>query len=153
MHAYRGAPWQGWGMSDDTLRSVSLRRTGPGRFVATNARGVELEVSGGGEERFSPVELLLAAVAGCTALDIDALTSRRAEPDSFELRATADKVRDESGNRLENIEVTFKVTFPAGEAGDAARAVLPDMVAKSHDRLCTVTRTIERGTPVTPHIE
>jgi putative redox protein len=140
-------------MSEETLRSVSLRRTGAGQFVATNPHGVELAISGGGEEAFSPVELLLAAMAGCTALDVDALTSRRAEPDSFELRATADKIRDASGNRLENIHVTFKVTFPAGEAGDAARAVLPDMVAKSHDRLCTVTRTIERGTPVTPQIE
>jgi uncharacterized OsmC-like protein len=117
---------------------------------------VELPLTGGGEgarDTFSPVELMLAAIAGCTALDVDALTSRRAEPESFELRATADKVRDQSGNRLENIEVTFKVRFPAGEAGDGARSVLPDMVAKSHDRLCTVTRTVERGTPVTPRIE
>jgi putative redox protein len=140
-------------MSQDTFRSISLRRTAPGRFVATNKHGVELALGSGGEEAFSPVELLLAAIAGCTALDVEALTSRRAEPDSFELRATADKIRDAEGNRLENIEVTFKVAFPAGEAGDAARAVLPDMVAKSHDRLCTVTRTVERETPVTPHIE
>jgi uncharacterized OsmC-like protein len=141
-------------MSDETLRSVSLRRTGAGRFVATNARGVELPMTGGGsEDTFSPVELLLAAIAGCTALDVEALTSRRAEPDSFELRAAANKVRDEAGNRLENIAVTFTVTFPAGEAGDAARSVLPAMVAKSHDRLCTVTRTVERGTPVTSRIE
>lgn len=140
-------------VSQDTLRSVSLRRTGPGRFVATNKHGVELALGAGDEQTFTPVELLLAAMAGCSALDVEALTSRRAEPESFELRATADKIRDEEGNRLENLEVTFKVAFPAGEAGDAARALLPAMVAKSHDRLCTVTRTIERGTPVTPVIE
>jgi putative redox protein len=140
-------------MSMDTLRTVSLRRTGGGQFTVTNAHGVELVLSSGGEENFSPVELLLAAIAGCTALDVEALTGRRAEPESFTLQATADKVRDEAGNRLENIHITFKVTFPVGEAGDAARAVLPAMVAKSHDRICTVTRTIERGTPVTPHIE
>jgi putative redox protein len=140
-------------MSLDSLRSVTLRRTGAGQFTATNAHGVELVLSSGGEEHFSPVELLLTAIAGCTALDVEALTSRRAEPESFTLRATADKVRDEAGNRLENIQVTFKVTWPVGEAGDSARAVLPDMVAKSHDRICTVTRTVERGTPVTPHIE
>jgi putative redox protein len=140
-------------MSLDTLRTVTLRRTGAGQFVATNAHGVELVLSSGGEDNFTPTEMLLAAIAGCTALDVEALTRRRAEPESFTLQATADKVRDESGNRLENIHVTFKVTFPVGEAGDAARAVLPDMVAKSHDRLCTVTRTVERGTPVTPHIE
>jgi putative redox protein len=140
-------------MSADTLRSVSLRRTGAAQFTVTNAHGVELVLSSGGEEHFSPVELLLAAIAGCTALDVEALTSRRSEPESFTLQATADKVKDEAGNRLENIQVTFKVTFPVGEAGDAARAVLPAMVAKSHDRICTVTRTVERGTKVTPHIE
>jgi uncharacterized OsmC-like protein len=30
---------------------------------------------------------------------------------------------------------------------------MPDVVKKSHDRLCTVSRTVELGTPVTPHIE
>jgi len=140
-------------MSEQTRRSVTLRRTAAGRLVATNARGVELAVSGSGDDTFSPVELLLAAIAGCTALDVDALTSRRAEPESFELRASGDKIRDQSGNRLENVEVVFDVTFPAGEGGDAARAVLPDMVARSHDRLCTVTRTVERGTEVRFRIE
>jgi uncharacterized OsmC-like protein len=114
---------------------------------------VELAVSGGDDDTFSPVELLLTAIAGCTALDVDALTSRRAEPESFELRASGNKVRDQSGNRLEDIEVVFDVTFPAGEGGDAARSVLPDMVARSHDRLCTVTRTVERATKVTSRIE
>lgn len=35
---------------------------------------------------------------------------------------------------------------------DPAFAVLPEMVAKSHDRLCTVTRTVERGTAVNAHL-
>lgn len=135
-------------MSDQTWRSVTLRRAAAGRFVATNAKGVELTVSGRDDDAFSPVELLLAAIAGCAALDVDALTSRRAEPESFELRAGGDKLRDDSGNHLANLEVVFEVAFPPGEGGEAARSVLPDLVARSHDRLCTVTRTVERGTPV-----
>jgi uncharacterized OsmC-like protein len=139
-------------MTGDTLRSVTLRRTEAGRFVATNPRGGELTFGGGGEA-FTPVEMLLAAIAGCSALDVDALTTRRAEPKSFEVVATAHKVRDGSGNRLDGIRVRFQVTFPDGAAGDAARAVLPDMVARSHDRLCTVTRTVERGTPVDTRLD
>lgn len=134
-------------MSAETLRSVSLRRRAAGTLVATNQRGGEFTI-GGDSEDFTPVELLLVAIAGCSALDVDALTSRRAEPESFEVHAVGDKVRDEDGNRMENLRVTFHVTFPEGEAGDAARKVLPDMVARSHDRLCTVTRTVERATPV-----
>ena len=139
-------------MSNDTLRSISLRRTAAGRFVATNRRGGELDIGGGGE-RFSPIELLLTAIAACTALDVDALTSRRAEPNSFTVDASGHKIRDESGNRLADIELVFHVRFPDGEAGDAARNVLPDMVARSHDRLCTVSRTVERGEPVVTRIE
>lgn len=138
-------------MTDDTKRSVAIHRTGAGRFVATNARGMKLAL--GGDDGFSPVELLLTALGGCTAADVDALTSRRAEPEEFQVEVRGDKIRDESGNRLENLEVIFRVRFPAGDAGDSARAVLPDMVAKSHDRLCTVSRTVELRTPIKTLIE
>jgi len=33
--------------------------------------------------------------------------------------------------------VTFRLKFPDGEGGDAARALLPEAVQRSHDRLCT----------------
>ena len=49
------------------------------------------------------------------------------------------------------IEVVFDVVFPEGEAGDAARTVLPVAITKSHDRLCTVSRTVELGTPIDTH--
>jgi uncharacterized OsmC-like protein len=140
-------------MTDQTWRSVTLQRTGPGRFVATNARGAAVAMSGQDPDTFSPVELLLAAIAGCTGLDVDALTSRRAEPGSFELRAGGDKLRDQDGNRMDQLEVVFRVRFPDGAAGDEARAVLPAAVKRSHDRLCTVTRTVERATPVAYRIE
>jgi putative redox protein len=139
-------------MATDTLRSVSLRRTATGQYVATNARGDELAF-GNGDGLFSPIELLLAAISGCTASDVDMITSRRAEPESFVVDASADKIGDASGNRLENIEVVFRITFPDGEGGDKARAVLPAAMQRSHDRLCTVSRTVELGTPVLTRAE
>jgi len=57
------------------------------------------------------------------------------------------------GNRLTDITVTFRVVFPEGEGGDKARALLPDADKKSHERLCTISRTVELGTPITTHIE
>jgi putative redox protein len=69
------------------------------------------------------------------------------------VRVDADKVRDTGGNRLTDIEVTFQIAFPADQDGDKARAILPDAVSKSHDRLCTVGRTVEIGTPITTRIE
>jgi putative redox protein len=137
-----------------SLRSVRVERTGLGRFTAINERGGRFTFATGAEDHdvFTPIELLLAAIGGCTALDVDALTSRRAEPESFAVDVNANKIRDEHGNRLTDIEVTFRVTFPEGADGDAARDVLPEAVRRSHDRLCTVSRTVEVGTPVVAHI-
>src|SRR5215469_9167359 len=120
-------------------RNVTVRRIANGQFTITNARGGQIAF-GNGE-------------TGCTAIDVDIVTSRRAEPDSFEVLVDAEKVRDEAGNHLTDIEVTFRIAFPRGTQGDEARAVLPDIVQRSHDRLCTVGRTVEIATPIATRIE
>jgi putative redox protein len=61
---------------------------------------------------------------------------------------TGDKIRDEGGNRLTNLHVELTVRFPEGPEGDKAREALPRAAKMSHDRLCTVSRTVELGTPV-----
>ncbi|SRR6266508_768263 len=134
-------------MSDD-LRSIDLSRMGHGRYKATNRRGGVLPIGSGDDPDFSPVELLLAALAGCSAIDVDLITGKRAQPLSFDVRAQGDKIRDEQGNHLTNIKVTFDVVFPEGDDGDAARAVLPRSIQQSRDRLCTVSRTVAIGAPV-----
>jgi putative redox protein len=134
-------------------RSVSIERTSNGRFTITNVRGGRALVGTGDDGDFTPTELLLGAIGACTAVDADILTSRRAEPESFRVEVEANKVRDEIGNHLTDINVTFKITFPEGKEGDVARAILPDAVEKSHDRLCTVGRTVESGTPIATKID
>ena len=141
-------------MADSPVhRSVTVERAAQGVFTATNTRGGQITFGTGNGTEFTPTEMLLAAIGGCTAIDVDILTSRRAEPDSFHIRVEADKIRDTAGNRLTDIQVTFQITFPAGRPGDEARAILPDAVKKSHDRLCTVSRTVEIGTPISTAIE
>ena len=136
-------------MSDESLRSVEIAKIGPGRFKATNERGGETFFGLGGEDPdFTPVELLLAAIAGCGALDVEALTSKRATSTGFTVLAEGDKVRDEGGNHLSGVRVTFDVTFPEGAEGDAARDRLPGAIEMSRDRLCTVSRTVQLGADV-----
>lgn len=130
----------------DSLRSVRIDRVSTGKYVVRNERGGTLPVGG---DDFTPVELLLAAIGTCTATDTDTVTSRRAEPTGFTITVSGDKVSDrEAGNRMTNLSVTFDVTFPEGPAGDEARTLLPRTVKLSHDRLCTVSRTVELGTEV-----
>jgi putative redox protein len=140
-------------MTSSAHRSVTVGRIAKGVFTATNTRGGQLTFGTGSGADFTPTELLLAAIGGCTAIDVDIVTSRRAEPDSFQVAVGAAKVRDTHGNRLTDIEVSFRIAFPAGEHGDQARHVLPDVVQQSHDRLCTVGRTVEIGTPIATRIE
>ncbi len=136
-------------MTETNLRSVSLSRTGPYTFEAVNSRGTRLVLGEGGTSDFTPIELLLAGAAACSAMDVDHITRRRAEPESFEIAARASKLRDELGNHLGEIELDFRVVFPAGADGDRARSVLSRALAQSRDRLCTVSRTVQLPTPVT----
>jgi putative redox protein len=135
-------------VANNSLRSVVVERTSKGRYMVSNVRGGSITIGTGEDADFTPVELLLAAIGGCTSADVDLITSKRAEPDQFTVRVTGDKIRDAAGNRMENLTVEFTVRFPEGTAGDAAREVLPGAIQKSHDRLCTVTRTVESGAPV-----
>jgi putative redox protein len=132
-------------------REVRLSRTAPGEFDVHNVRGGRIRIGGGETSDFTPVELLLAAIAGCSAVDVDAITGRRAQPSSFEVSSAGEKRRDERGNHLGDLAVTFTVRFPDGPDGDRAREMLPRAIQMSHDRLCTVSRTVQLGAPVTMH--
>ena len=141
-------------MSQDTHRQVTIERIANSRYTVTNERGGTMTIGSGDGTDFTPVELLLTAIGGCTAIDVDILTSRRAEPDSFVVDVGAEKVRGDKGrNQLADIVVTFRISFPDGEGGDKARALLPEAVRRSHEQLCTVSRTVELGTPIASRIE
>jgi putative redox protein len=132
----------------DTLRYVELTRQRKARYLATNRRGGTIEVGEGDDSAFTPVELLLVAIAACSAMDVDYIVGKRAEAESGTLRSSARKVRDTLGNHLVDLEVTFDLRYPEGEAGDSARAALPTAIQRSNERLCTVSRTVQIGTPI-----
>ncbi len=139
-------------------RGIDVIRLGGGRFEATNKRGGVLPIGSGDDDSdFTPVELFLASLAGCAASNIDAITTRRAVPTSFAVTGEGHKIRDDNGNHMVDITVTIDITFPEGPDGDRAREMLPRAVQQTHDRICTVSRTVALGEPVdyavveTPH--
>ncbi|HEX6151701.1 OsmC family protein [Nocardioides sp.] len=133
----------------DTFRSIELTKIGPERYKATNARGGETFFGSGGEDPdFTPVEAFLASIAACTAVSVDGISGKRATAQAFTVTASGDRIRDEGGQHMVNLVVTFDIRFPEGADGDAARAVLPRALEQTHDRLCTVSRTVELGEPV-----
>ncbi len=131
-------------------RSVAMTRLEKGRYEVTNARGGTMVVGGGGDSTdFTPVELFLVSMAACSATDVDFITSRLAEPEAFDVVSEGEKAKVDGENVLDDIEITFAVRFAPGDDGDRARERLPRAIAQSRDRLCTVSRTVQRGAPIT----
>lgn len=128
--------------------SVHMERIGLTHYKATNSRGDSIEF-GSGEGLLSPVELLLAAVAGCASVDVDVVTSRRSEPDKFTVDVEADRVSESGASRLSAVRAAFDVLFPGDEKGQQAQSMVERLIAISHDKECTVSRTVEHSTEVT----
>lgn len=136
--------------STDAHREVRLERTGRGRYRVTNARGGEMTIGHGEDADFTPVELLLAAIAGCSAVDVDFIVSKRAEAERFVVTSSGEKAKDAGGgNLMAGLTVDFDLAFAEDEAGRAADAVVDRSIRQAHDRLCTVSRTVTEGAPVT----
>lgn len=131
------------------MRDVTVTRDQLGCYTATNARGGTLTLGTGDSSEFTPVEAFLAAIAACSAVDVDFISSKRAEPDEFVATCSAEKFGGGAeGNYLDGIEVAFTVRFPEGADGDAARQAAVRAVKQSHERLCTVSRTVQRDADV-----
>lgn len=137
-------------MSEETsnLRSVHLTRTGTMAYRSTNTRGGVISIGEGQNSDFTPVELLLVALGACNAVSIEALT-KRAEPRRFDVSVEGQNIKDaDGGTQLEDLVVTIDLSFEGDEDGRKMTDRIPDAIEKSHHKICTVTRTIERGTPV-----
>lgn len=65
---------------------LHLRRTDAETLEARNVRGEKLTRGSGQGTHFALVEALPAAVAGCSGIDVDLLTARRAEPIGFDIQ-------------------------------------------------------------------
>ena len=114
------------------------------------ANGATLDF-GVGEGLLTPVELLLAAIAGCSSVDVDAGTSRRSTPEVFEVLASALKQTEDGAVRLDDVEVDFDVRFPEDEQGAKAQKMVDRLIQLSEQKDCTVSRTVEHPTKVSFH--
>jgi uncharacterized OsmC-like protein len=123
---------------------VEVRRVGQHSFVGTNDRGAEVRIGRQGQQgSFTPVELLLAAAAGCVAVTAESLITRRIGEEA-ELLAFADDVRPENAHELKSVPV--RLDFDPSTLDDEQREALEKAVRRAVDQLCTVTRTLKRAT-------
>ncbi|MDH2427535.1 OsmC family protein [Sphaerisporangium sp. TRM90804] len=126
------------------MASVNVERTEDG-FVARNDRGARVAIGGGEEEGvFTPVELLLAAVGGCNIVTVEPLTAQRGHR-LMRLAMTVEASKIEP-TLLGPVTITYDVQLPEDDpkADEIYRAV----AHRVHERHCTVSRSLEKGTEV-----
>ncbi|WP_439383176.1 OsmC family protein [Amycolatopsis lexingtonensis] len=126
---------------------LEVQRDGQHAFVGRNDRGAEVRLGrAGAEGAFSPAELLQIAAAGCSAVTAEELITRRVGEDAkFRVTVTAD--RREGASELDAVHVAFDVDVSTLAADQ--REALAGAVDRAIERLCTVSRTLKKGIPVT----
>ena len=107
--------------------------------TVTNRNGTELLVDCDGIRGLSPLELLLAALGACSAVDF-ALLMRKQRDAVEPLQLEVDGDKEEM--RMQWLRVTYHV----GDGHDG-RKVERSRFKVAND-LCTVSRTLASGTPV-----
>lgn len=114
-----------------------------GTMSAVNTRGGELAIGTGWEgQGFNPIEMLLAAIGGCAAIDFTTVLARRGHPlGGLDVEVRGRRASDE---RLEAIEVRYVLP----EGSDASEEDIDVARRLTADVLCTVSRTVERSSPV-----
>lgn len=99
---------------------------------------------GGHNSGFRPTQLLLAAVGGCSAIDVVMILKKQKQRiDSFEIEVDGEKEAVEEYSLFRNIVIHFKLKGEI-ELEKAERAV-----KLSIDKYCSVSKTLEPTAKIT----
>lgn len=120
-------------------------------FEAVNSDGNTISIDGssaiGGHNKgLRPMQLLLAAIGGCSAIDIiSILRKQKQEIDSFDIEV--DGERDEAGLKDYSLFKTIVVHFIIKGKVDEEKAVRA--VKLSMEKYCSVSKTLEPTANIT----
>ncbi len=99
--------------------------------------------SGGDDDGFSPMELMLVSLAGCTAMDvISILEKKRQEVTNFEVRVQAER-SEEHPKVFTHIILEYVVTGRHVE-----RAAVERSVELSATKYCSVSAMLVQAVPI-----
>jgi putative redox protein len=129
---------------------ISLHRIGEKfAFEAKNETGntmvLDTSFAGGGEGKgFTPMELLVAGVAGCSGIDIvHILRKQRQEIDAFSIETIAEKEKVEDYSVWKKIHLVYKLKGKI-DAEKALRAA-----TLSHEKYCSVSKALHHTSEIT----
>jgi putative redox protein len=117
-------------------------------FTGTADRGFKLLLgepnpAGVGEQAFSPMELLLVSLAGCTAIDVIALLEKMQQAvTAFQVRVDGQRAESHP-RRFTKINLTYSLEGKGLDPAAVARAI-----ELSQTKYCSATATLTRGVPI-----
>ncbi|HTW31021.1 MAG TPA: OsmC family protein [Candidatus Sulfotelmatobacter sp.] len=137
-HAYRVAAWwtsgkTGLAKSDSAPNAIHF--TAPAEF-------------GGMEGRWTPEELLLAAIAGCYTTTLRAIAGSGVDFTDLHVEASGTVRKAESGYSFTQIVVRPSLKIESGEQRDRALELL-----KRAEKLCLVSRAMGTTLKFEPQLE
>ncbi len=127
--------------------TVRVERTEAGDLAAVSASGARLRIvggPGGDADGWQPTELLMAALAGCIALDVAAILEKQRNGRLTASITVRPGLRDGSlpGRAFQSLLVEQEWT------GAMSAEALDRAVALAVERYCTVQLTLERAVQV-----
>ena len=123
----------------DANRRLSLTANEDGTVIVTNRHGTQITVDLHGKRGLTPLEMLLAALGSCSAVDVVELMRKQREPVT-PLDVDVEGLKDDQ--RMQWLRVTYHVAEEV-DPRKFARAR-----SKTAEDLCTVSRTLTYGCPV-----
>lgn len=103
---------------------------------------------GGLEGGFSPMQLLLAGVGGCSAIDIvGILEKQRQDLQDLTVEVEGDRQSKKEHSEFKNIHINFVFT------GDLDKSKVERAINLSLDKYCSVSKTLEQATEITHSYE
>ena len=121
-------------------KHVSLRHEGAMRFVARTDSGHDVVIdNAAGNTGPRPTELVLAAIAGCTAMDVvEILAKKRQVVDGYSVEVVGTQ-REQAPNVFLEITVTHVVE------GNVETAAVARSIELSATKYCTVSAQVAGG--------
>lgn len=125
----------------DNWKEVNVTWKGDSVFTAENESGGRMETaSGRASEMLSPMELVLAALAGCTAVDIvSILEKKRIQLDGFKVKVRAKRAED-----YPKVYTEYHVMYLFWGENIQIRDV-EQAIHLSKDKYCSVSAMLEPG--------
>lgn len=99
---------------------------------------------GGLEGGLSPMQLLLAGIGGCSAIDVIAILEKQKQTiDDLSVEVISDKEKRKEGySEFKKIHLHFKIT------GDIDTKKVERALSLSIDKYCSVSKALEKGSEI-----